>query len=419
MLTKLQKIYIEFPSKFWIVVSVSFVDGIGGTLLFPFFALYITQKFGVGMTTAGIILGIFSVFGLIGSIAGGALTDKFGRRRLILFGLVFSALSTLLLGYVNTLAMLYPLSIVIGLLSNIAGPAQGAMVADILPEEKRQEGFGILRVVANMAWIIGPTIGGFVASKSFFLLFVSDAVISCIVAVLFYMLVPETQPEKAQGKEQTQSLMQTAAGYIKVLRDRAFSAFIIAAVLMGLVYLQMYNSLSVFLRDYHRIDPQGYGFLLTVSAVTVILFQFSITRVIKNRPPFLMMALGTLFYMLGFSMFGFVTAYWLFALAIVIVTFGEMIIMPTSQALTANFAPEEMRGRYMAAYGLSWSIPATIGPGAAGIILDHYNPNLLWYIGGGLCALAALGYYALHLRLGMQQRFIPKPEEMEVAADPS
>ena len=105
MFTKLNNIYHEFPSKFWIVVLVSFIDRIGGTLLFPFFSLYITQKFDVGMTQAGIILGAFSAFGLIGSMVGGALTDKFGRRRLILFGLVFSALSTLSLGLVNTLAV--------------------------------------------------------------------------------------------------------------------------------------------------------------------------------------------------------------------------------------------------------------------------------------------------------------------------
>ncbi len=98
MFTRLKKIYHEFPSLFWIVVGVQFIDRIGGTLLFPFFALYITQKFHVGMTQAGILLGMSSLFGLIGGMAGGALTDKFGRRRLILFGLIFSAVSTLAFG---------------------------------------------------------------------------------------------------------------------------------------------------------------------------------------------------------------------------------------------------------------------------------------------------------------------------------
>jgi MFS family permease len=119
--------------------------------------------------------------------------------------------------------------------------------------------------------------------------------------------------------------------------------------------------------------------------------------------------------MLGFGMFGFVSAYPLFALAIVVITIGEMIIMPTSQALAADFAPEEMRGRYMAVFGLTWMIPATIGPGAAGIILDNYNPNLLWYIGGVLCAISALSFYALHLRLGAQKRFAPAPAGLEKA----
>ena len=414
MLNRFEKIYHEFPRKFWIVVGVSFIDRVGGTLLFPFFSLYITQKFQVGMTQAGIILGLFSIFGLFGGMIGGALTDKFGRRKLILFGLVFSAMSTLALGSVNQFSALIPLAVVIGLLSDIAGPAHAAMIADILPEKQRQEGFGILRVVGNMAWIIGPTIGGFVANRSFFALFVMDAVISSIVAVLFYRFMPETKPEAAPEQAQ-QSILETFKGYGIVTRDLAFMAFLVAGMLMGVVYQQMYNSLSVYLRDNHGIDPQGYGFLLTTSAITVILFQFWVTRNIKHRPPFLMMALGTIFYMIGFGMFGFVSLYGLFALAIVIITIGEMIIMPTSQALAANFAPVDMRGRYMAVFGLTWMIPATIGPGAAGIILDNYNPNSLWYIGGVLCAVAALSFYGLHLRLGTQKRFEPASPEPEIS----
>jgi MFS family permease len=412
----LKKIYLEFPRRFWMVVGVMFIDRIGGTMLFPFFALYITSKFNVGMTEAGIVLGVFSISSLVGSLIGGALTDRFGRKRLILFGLVASAVSTLTLGSVTEFGLLFPLAIAIGILSDVAGPAHQAMIADILPADKRQEGFGILRVVGNMSWIIGPTIAGFVAAidKTFFSLFVMDAIISCFVAYLFYRLIPETKPQPKEGAK-PESMGQTFRGYGQVLRDFAFMAFIAASIIMTTVYIQMYNSLSVFLRDQHGITPQGYGFLLTSSAITVILFQFWTTRVIKAKPPFLMMALGSLIYMVGFGMFGFVAAYALFVLAIVIVTIGEMIVMPVSQALAANFAPEEKRGRYMAVYGLLWQLPATIGPTAAGIILDNYDPNLLWYIGGVLCAVAALAFYTLHLRLGAKERFAPAPVEVPAA----
>ena len=82
MINKLKNIYYEFPRRYWMVVAVSFIDSIGATLLFPFFSLYLTSKFGVGMTQAGVILGIFAISGLFGGMAGGALTDKFGRRKL-------------------------------------------------------------------------------------------------------------------------------------------------------------------------------------------------------------------------------------------------------------------------------------------------------------------------------------------------
>jgi MFS family permease len=414
MFKRLRDIYNDFPKIFWVVVGTSFIDRIGGTLLFPFFSLYITQKFNVGMTQAGIVLGTFSAFGLIGSMIGGALTDKFGRKSLILFGLVFSAISTLSLGLVNEFAVLLPLAVVIGLLSNMAGPAHQAMVADLLPEDKRQEGFGILRVVANMSWIIGPTIGGFIANRSYFALFVLDAVISCIVAVIVFRYVPETKPESTDEPE---SIVRTFAGYGVVLKDYAYVAFLVVSILMGLVYQQMYNTLSVYLRDNHGIEPQGYGFLLTVSAITVILFQFTTTRVIKKYPAFLLMALGVFFYMIGFGMFGFVAAYWLFAAAIVIITIGEMVIMPTASALATNFAPEDMRGRYMAVFGMSWALPATVGPSLAGLILDNYNPNLLWYVGAAICAVAVLGFYGLHLWLGKSDRFnTPDPAEDAVPA---
>ena len=414
MFTQLQSTYNEFPSRFWVIVLARFIDGLGNTLLFPFFALYITQKFDVGMTEAGVMLGASSLAGLFGGMFGGALADKFGRKSIILFGLVFSAVSSVALGLTNDLSVMFVLSIFVGLIGSVGHPAHGAMIADILPDEKRQEGFGILRVITNVSWLVGPTIGGFVASRSYLALFISDAVISCIVAIIVYRYIAESKPTP-HPEEEHQTFMQTFAGYKIVLRDFAFTAFIVASILMTTVYQQMYNSLSVYLRDYHGINPQGYGFLLSTSAITVILFQFWTTRRIKRYPPFLIMGAGAIFYAIGFSLFGVVSTLPLFAMNVFIITIGEMFIMPISQALVAGFAPEEMRGRYMAVAGLTWMVPSTFGPGLAGYMLDNYNPNLLWYIGGILCLVSALGFYALHLRIGSRREFAPAQEALQPA----
>jgi len=182
-----------------------------------------------------------------------------------------------------------------------------------------------------------------------------------------------------------------------------------------LVYQQEYSSFPVYLRDVHNIDSQRYGVMLSIAGLEVVLFQFWISRTIRTSPPFLMMMLGSVFLAIGFGMIGFVSGIALFLAAIIIITVGEMVFYPMGQALAAKFAPADMRGRYLAVYGLAWAIPATVGPAAAGLILDNYNPDLLWYIGGILCVVAAIGFYVLHLWLGRQVRFVPPPVEKEAS----
>ena len=408
MFTRIKETYNEFPRTFWTLVGASFIDRLGGTMIFPFFALYITQKFNVGMTQAGVLLAIFSVAGLVGSMIGGALTDKFGRRGMVIFGLVFSALSSVSMGLVNELSHFYLLAIVVGSLSNIAGPAHQAMVADILPEEKRTEGFGMLRVAANLAWIFGPMIGGLVAGRSYLMLFILDAITSLIVAFIVFRLIPETKPQESEA-EQKKTLAQTFVGYRVVLADRLYLVYLLVSMLMLIAYQQMYHTLSVYLRDSHGIPARGYGALLSIDAALVVLLQFWITRRVRGRPPMIMMAAGTALYMVGLAMFGFVSTYWLFVAAILLLTFGEMVVMPVSQSLAARFAPEDMRGRYMAFYSLAWAVPSTIGPWAAGLILDNYNPDWVWYAAGIASAIAVIGFLALHV--SAQKRFAATPVE--------
>lgn len=387
------------------LVGASFIDRLGATLIFPFFSLYITERFGVGMTQAGILFAIFSIAGMVGSMIGGGLTDKFGRRMLVLFGLVISALSSVSMGLVDNLAAFYFLAGFVGLLSDVAGPAYQAMVADMLEEDQRAEGFGILRVSANLAWVFGPMIGGFLASQSYLLLFILDAISSIITAIIVYRMIPETKPEGTEETRQ-ETIMETMGGYLRVGRDRLFLSFVLISILVGVVYLQLYSTLSVFLRDVHGVQVDAFGPLFSVNALTVVVFQFWVTRRVKRYAPMLMMALGTAFYLVGFTAYGFVSTYPLFVVAMLIITIGEMISVPISQALATRFAPEDMRGRYMAFFGLSWAIPSTFAAWGAGLIMDNYDPRWVWYLSSIIAAIGVAGFIALHLRT--QERFTPE-----------
>lgn len=388
-------LYNEYPRPFWTLVIVTFIDRLGGALLYPFFALYITSRFGVGMTEVGLLFAVFSFSSFLGSLLGGALSDRLGRKGIVIFSLISTSVSSVLMGLAGSLQAFFVLALVIGVLTETGGPAHQAMVADMLPEKKRAQGYGLLRVAFNLSVVIGPALGGLMATRSYLSLFIADAVISLISAAIVYKYIPETKPEVEPGVP-SESITGTFRGYFRVLQDTLFMMFIGVLILLGLVYMNMNTTLGVYLRDVHAVPESGYGLILSLNAAIVVIFQFPITRRIEGKPPMLMMALGAALYAVGFAMYGFVSAYVLFLVAMVIITIGEMLVAPVSQALTAQIAPEDMRGRYMAIFGFSWSISFAVGPLLAGVILDNANPDLLWYIAGLVGIMATVGFLYLN-----------------------
>jgi MFS family permease len=348
------------------------------------------------MTQVGVLFALYSAASIVGSGVGGALADRMGRKSMIIYGLVISALSSISIALVPSMDWFYGLVIIIGLFSNLGGPARQAMVADLLRPEKRAQGYSILRVLLNLSITIGPAIGGLLAARSYLLLFYSDAVISLLVASFVLRALPETKPPRKETDKEEETLLQTLSGYGRIFKDQTFLLFISAGILITLVYMQMNTSLPVFLRDVHQINEQGYGFILSLNAGMVVLFQFYITRRVSDRPPMLMIALGSAFYVVGFGMYGVVSAYTMFLLAMAIITIGEMIIAPIGQALVAKMAPETMRGRYMAVYGYTFAVSSMVGPFLAGLVLDNMDPRILWYLGAGVGMMAILIYLLLN-----------------------
>jgi MFS family permease len=147
--------------------------------------------------------------------------------------------------------------------------------------------------------------------------------------------------------------------------------------------------------------------LLSINAILVVLLQFWVTRRLQHYRPFLMMAVGSLLYAIGFAMYGFVAGFAFIILAMVVITIGEMVVSPFQQSLVASFAPEDMRGRYMAVSSLSWSISFTVGPYLAGLLLESANPALLWAFCGLVGMLATTGFLLLNK---VRQADAPLPE---------
>jgi len=388
----------EYPSAFWVLVIITFINQLGNALIFPFFSLYLTRKFGASLTEVGLLFTFFTISGFIGATIGGALTDRMGRKGMLIFSLLASAFSNLAMGLSPSMIFCYGLALFTGILTSAGDPANQAMIADLLPEEKRAGGFGVLRIGFNIAVALGPAIGGLLAAHSYLTLFIIDCVISTICAGLVYFFLSETMPERTPGVAK-ESVGATFAGYLDVLKDKAYMFFLAAGFLSWLAYQNMTTTLGVFLRDVKGLPESGYGLIISLNAVMVILFQFPITRRIEKFKPLLMMAIGTSLYAIGYALYGFINTFLLFATAMVVITIGEMIVAPVGQALSSSYAPENMRGRYMAIQGHSIGIAYGIGPLLAGAIFDAGSPNWLWYAAGIVGGISTL-MFIMMLRSG-------------------
>jgi MFS family permease len=381
----------DFPPQFWILFGGMLVNAAGSSLIFPFFTLYVRQRFGVPMTTIGVAMTAMGVIGLMSGALGGALADRFGRKTLMVGGLMLAAISSFAMGLVDSLAAFVVVAIFINFVFPLFRPASGAMVADLVEPEKRARAYGLMRVAFNLGVAIGPAVGGFLAERSYFTLFVGDAITSLIFAMIILFFIAETRPEVSEEERAARG-----AGYGPLLRDTPFLMFCLVSAAVVVVYAQMNSTWPVFMKENYGIPERQYGLMMSLNAAMVVLFQFPITAFTERYARTTMLALGAVLYAVGFGLVGFVGTAPLFALAIAIWTVGEMVHVPVSQAYVADVAPEDMRGRYMGVSDLSWRIGFSLGPLLAGLLMDLANPHYVWYG----CLIVGLAAAVAFLMLG-------------------
>ena len=386
----------EYPEPFWILMAGTFIDRLGTNLIIPFLAIYVAQRFDAKITQIGLIYTVFAAGSGAGNILAGALADRFGRRLTLILGLVCAATARGALGLANDFGWLYVAAGFAGFFGAIGWPAQLAMTADLLGPQKRASGFGVQRVVINSTFALGPLAGGFIGPRIGYLpLFTLDVLTSYFVALIIFSKLPETRP-RDKNERPDATFAQTLVGYGRVLQDKTFLSFILISILTVSAFMQMSTTLSVYLTKFQGMSEAFFGALVMLNALMVVFLQIPITHRVSKVPLLGVMIAGNVFYLIGFGSYGLSPSVPLFILAMVLITLGEMLVIPTSQALTALLAPLDMRARYVATERFNWIIAQALSPLAAGAIMDRFDPRWVWYGCSLICAISIVGFYGLH-----------------------
>jgi predicted MFS family arabinose efflux permease len=392
ILERIRRTRQEYPFQFWLLFVGMIISRTGASMIWPFMMVYISAQLDLPLASVATLFTINSLMGLVTSFVAGPVTDRAGRKGAMVVSLLGSGLSFVGMIWASSYGAFAVLMVLRGALAPLYQVGSNAMLADMLPPEKRDDGYATLRMGSNLGIALGPALGGVIVSQSYAITFSLAAAGMVIFGLLILFMARETMPA-AEPKSEKRG--EPWGGYPRVFRDGRFMAMVLSLTLGMIPVTIMWTLLAVHATQNYGLPESQFGLIPTTNAAMVVALQILVTRYTKRRPPFWMMALGALFYGLGVGSVALGRGFWGFWASMVIVTCGELILMPTAATYAANLAPVDMRGRYMSIYSLAWTAAFATGPVVGGFLNDNFGPLAIWYGAAAFGLLSALSFARL------------------------
>lgn len=369
----------SLPAPVWILSAGTFVNRFG-SFVAVFLVLYLRDR-GYSIAEAGLVVSFYGVGNVIAAGVGGWTADRFGRRNALALSMFSSAATLLLLSQATSLPLIIVLTTLAGLTGEMYRPAAAALLTDLTPAGERIPAFALNRLAINLGFAAGPAVAGLLAERSFFLLFLGDALTSAAFGVIALTTLPEGVRVR-RGEERRGEAVRT------MLRDRAFLFFLVSSVLGAFVYFQSQTTFPLHVRA-SGLSNADYGLLISLNGLAIVLFELPLVAITQRFPYRPVLTVGSLLVGLGFALNAVANDLPELALTVLIWTLGEIVYAPVASAYVADIAPEHLRGRYQGAWGLTWGLAFVFAP-AVGAAIFAWSADGLWLICGLLGLAAAL-----------------------------
>ena len=389
------KYIAQFDRRVWILFVGRIISATGFSIVIPFLSIYF-YGLGIEMTTIGLVFLISTGTGAIGQLVGGEISDRFGRRNVMIAAMasrsVVFVLISLAIASGNAFVPVAVLIVCSSFFGSLFEPASNAMIADIVTPARRLEAYGLLRIGQNIGWTLGPLIGGLLAVMGYSTLYLLTAVSSASVAFIILFLVNESARS---------GIVRERLGlrdFVEIGRNhRPFLLFCFFSVFLFLVMAQMSSVYSVYSENVVGVTITEVGYLYAINGLLVVLLQLPVSRFIARYRMTTVVAFGALVYAIGYFSVAFTYDFATLTIAMVIITMGEIVSSPSSMNLVANLSPENERGRFMGIFGLFTNSGWSLGPFVGGLLFDAFKvePLLLW---GGVASfgiISAIGFLVL------------------------
>ena len=387
-------------------------------MVWPFMLIYAGGKLGLPLSAVASLISINAGVGLFASFLAGTLADRIGRKVVMVVSLAMIGVAYIFLVRAETYFQFAMLMGLIGLSNPLYQVGADAMLADMIPSHQRTDAYAISRIALNAAFGIGPAIGGFLASTSYNLAFYGASTGFLIYAVIWFFFARETLNKTVSEKETSALAGQVSAGheaessngYLRVFKDKPYMAFV-ALIALGLIAPSLlWILMPVYAKTNFNLPEALYGWIPTTNAFLCVFMQYAVTNQARKFNTLPVAGIGMLVYAISAGSVALMTGFGGFWFSMVILTFGELILIPTASKYVADIAPEDLRGRYMSLYWFGWGMSRTLAPLIGGYLNDNISPRAIW-IGGLLIGLTStFGLFLLNSMTNARTALQSQPE---------
>lgn len=378
---------VGLPQAVWVIFGVTLVNRMG-TMVLPFFVIYLTRQIGLTAEQAGLVLVCYGAGAVLTAPLAGRLCDRWEARHVMATALLFSGAILFVFPLAKGFQAILAITILWAIVSEAFRPASLAIISEAVRPAQRKSGFALSRLAINLGMSIGPAVGGFLAIYSFTALFIVDGATSLIAGLLLICLPMRFGNRDDQPPHELAA--SAPAGRLGALKDARLLYFIVAFLPAILVFFQTQGALPLYLVRNLQMTEATYGLLFTINTGLIILFEVPLNLAMARWPHRLATALGAMLCGAGFGALAFASTVWSVALTVVVWTFGEMIVFPSSSAHIADIAPAAQRGVYMGYYVMTFSLAFMVGPWLGLAVMEKFGATTLW-LGTLACGMLSAG----------------------------
>lgn len=375
-MNKIKNYIGQFHTIIWVLLIGTVLSRGSAFMTLPFLSIYLSRHMDLPPLIIGITVGMSPLMGTVGGFVGGHLSDRFGRKRVMLISLFTLAFVYYCFTIAQSQGWFILLNALNGLCNSFFEPTSQALMADLTEKKNRMKAYSLRYTAINIGASVGPLVGAYLATASAKLSFTLTGTTYLLYAfVLVFFLSKLVVPQVEQTNKKSVSV---GSAFRIIKTDRALRYLILGGIIVNMGYVQMDSNLPQFLQGKLENGVVIFSVLLTVNAVMVVVLQLPISHFAERFKPMQAMVIGALLMAAGLFSCSFINGWLIAIISIIFLTLGEILIFPSSSLVIDQLAPEHLRGTYFGA-GQFNKIGNFFGPIFGGYLLSHFHGQIMFW----------------------------------------